>query len=65
MSLLLYMCLSTFVFVQVKEIKLELNNNEISCLNKNIVMVNGYSETTVEVSLSFLSSALSSPCLLD
>lgn len=39
------------VSVQVKENKLELNNNEISCKNNNIVMVNGYSDAMVEVSL--------------
>lgn len=42
--------------VQVKENKLDLNNNESSCKNKNVVMVNGYSDTTLEVSVS--SSAL-------
>lgn len=37
-------------YLQVKENKLELNNNDFSCKNNNVVMVNGYSETSVEVS---------------
>lgn len=56
--------LRQFNYVQVKENKLGLNNNDVSCKNNNIVMVNGYSETKVEVSVLPQLSALSSPCLL-